>query len=96
MANRVIPVETKVKVMEECLQLVDVEEVAAHHGVSPRSIPGAALKAFRLGYESIAVLLLTGVVAELCNPQQIIQTASVQRLATRLERFLKKHGPAIL
>jgi hypothetical protein len=54
-----------------------------------------ALKAFRPGYEGICVLLLTGVVTELRNPQQIIQTASVQRLATRLERFLKKHGTAI-
>ena len=54
-----------------------------------------ALKAFRPGYESICVLLLTGVVAELRNPEQIIQMASVQRLATRLERFLKKHGAAI-
>jgi len=37
-----------------------------------------ALKAFRLGYERVAVMLLTGVVAELRNSQQIIQTASVQ------------------
>lgn len=28
-------------------------------------------------------------------PEQSIQTASVQRLATRLERFVKKHGAAI-
>jgi len=40
MANRVIPVETKVKVMQECLRLVHVEEVAARYGVSPRSIYG--------------------------------------------------------
>jgi hypothetical protein len=39
-ANRIIPVETKVKVMQECLRLVDVEEVAAPHGLSPRSIYG--------------------------------------------------------
>ena len=51
-----------------------------------------ALNAFRPGYERVAVLLLTGGVAELRNPQQIIQTASVRRLATRLERFIKKHG----
>jgi hypothetical protein len=56
---------------------------------------GVAIKAFRPGYESVCVLLLTGVVSELRNPQQVIQTASVQRLATRLERFIKKHGPAI-
>jgi len=54
-----------------------------------------AIKAFRPGYESVCVLLLTGVVAELRNSQQIIQTTSVQRLAARLERFIKKHGPAI-
>ncbi len=40
MANRVIPVETKVKVMQECLRLVDVEGVADHHDGSPRSIYG--------------------------------------------------------
>jgi hypothetical protein len=54
-----------------------------------------AIKAFRPGYESVCVLLLTGVVAELRNPHQVIQTASVQRLATRLERFIKKHGSAM-
>lgn len=54
-----------------------------------------AIKAFRPGYESVCVLLLTGVVSELRTPSQIIQTASVQRLATRLERFIKKHGTAI-
>jgi hypothetical protein len=40
MANRVISVETKVKVMQECLRLVNVEEVAARHGVSARAIYG--------------------------------------------------------
>jgi hypothetical protein len=60
-----------------------------------RPLLAVAIKAFRPGYESVCVLLLTGVVAELRNPQQVIQTASVQRLATRLERFGKKHGPAI-
>jgi hypothetical protein len=54
-----------------------------------------ALKAFRPGYESVCVLLLTGVVSELRMPSQIIQTASVQRLATRLERLIKKHRTAI-
>lgn len=34
----VIPVEVKVQVMEECLRLVDVEEVAARHGVNPDSV----------------------------------------------------------
>ena len=38
MPNRIIPVETKVKVMNECLRLVDVEEVAARSGVSPGAI----------------------------------------------------------
>ena len=41
------------------------------------------------------MLLLSGVVSELRTPSQLIQTASVQRLATRLERFIKKHGTAI-
>jgi hypothetical protein len=54
-----------------------------------------AIKAFRPGYESVCVLLLTGVVSELRTPSQLIQTASVQRLARRLERFIKKHAPAI-
>ncbi|GEM_PF-1303768 len=34
MSNRKIPAETKVEVMEKCLCLVDVEEVADRHGVS--------------------------------------------------------------
>ena len=34
MANRIIPVETKVKVMNECLRLVNVEQFAAREGVS--------------------------------------------------------------
>jgi hypothetical protein len=38
MANRIIPIETKVKVMRECLRLVDVERVAARYGVRPRAI----------------------------------------------------------
>jgi transposase-like protein len=38
MANRIIPIETKVKVMQECLRLVDVERVAARYGVSPRVV----------------------------------------------------------
>jgi hypothetical protein len=38
MVNRIIPVETTVKMMNECLRLVDVEEVAARDGVSPGAI----------------------------------------------------------
>lgn len=36
--NKVIPVETKVKVMEESLRLSDVEEIAVRYGVSPGAI----------------------------------------------------------
>jgi len=42
-----------------------------------------------------AFLLLEGVVSQLGDPTYIIQTASVQTLARRLQRFLNKHGPAI-
>ena len=52
-------------------------------------------KAFSPGYESICVLMLEGVVSQLCDPTCIIQTASVQTLTRRLQRFLNKHGPAI-
>jgi len=52
-------------------------------------------KAFSPGYESICVLVLEGVVAQLQDPTYIIQTASVQALARRLQRFIKKHGDAI-
>ncbi len=38
MPNRHISTETKVQVMEECLCLVNVEPVAARHGVSPGAI----------------------------------------------------------
>ena len=54
-----------------------------------------ALKAFSPGYESLCLLLLEGVVSQLGDPTYIIQTASVQTLARRLQRFLNKHGPAI-
>lgn len=54
-----------------------------------------ALKAFTPGYESVCVLMLEGVVSQLRDPDLVLQTASVQRLATRLERFVKKHNPAI-
>jgi hypothetical protein len=36
--NKIIPVETKVKVMEGSLQLSDVEEIAARYGVSPGAV----------------------------------------------------------
>jgi len=52
-------------------------------------------KAFSPGYESVCVLLLEGVVSQLSDPTCIIQTASVQTLTRRLQRFLNKHGPAI-
>ena len=60
-----------------------------------RPILSVALKAFAPGYESVCVLMLEGVVSQLRDPELILQTASVQRLAKRLERFVKKHGPAI-
>ena len=52
-------------------------------------------KAFSPGYESVCVLMLEGVVAQLRDPTCIIQTASVQMLARRLQRFINKHGDAI-
>ena len=52
-------------------------------------------KAFSPGYESICVLTLQGVVSQLQDPSCIIQTDSVQKLACRLGRFIKKHGNAI-
>ncbi len=60
-----------------------------------RPILAVARKAFAPGYESVCVLLLEGVVSQLRDPDLVLQTASVQRLATRLERFVKKHSPAI-
>ena len=39
--------------------------------------------------------MLTGVISQLCYPTLILQTESVQHLARRMERFIKKHGPAI-
>jgi transposase-like protein len=38
MPNRHIPTETKVQAMEECLQLVNVEETANRYGVHPNAI----------------------------------------------------------
>jgi hypothetical protein len=52
-------------------------------------------KAFSPGYEGICVLMLQGVVTQLQNPAYIIQTASIQMLVRRLQRFINKHGPAI-
>ena len=52
-------------------------------------------KAFAPGYESVCVLMLEGVVSQLRDPACIIQTASVQTLARRLQRFINKHGSAI-
>jgi hypothetical protein len=53
------------------------------------------LKAFSPGYESVCVLMLEGVISQLEDPSVIIQTTSVQRLARRLRRFVKKHGCTI-
>jgi hypothetical protein len=53
------------------------------------------LKAFSPGYESVCVLMLEGAVSHLQDPAVIIQTASVQTLARRLQRFINKHGEAI-
>ena len=52
-------------------------------------------KAFSPGYESVCVLMLEGVVAQLRDPAYIIQTTSVQMLTRRLQRFINKHGDAI-
>lgn len=51
-------------------------------------------KAFSPGYESVCVLMLEGIVSQLQDPAIIIQTASVQKLARRLRRFVDKHGYA--
>jgi hypothetical protein len=52
-------------------------------------------EAFSPGYESVCVLLLEGVISQLQDPAVIIQTASVQTLARRLQRFVNRHGDAI-
>jgi hypothetical protein len=52
-------------------------------------------KAFSPGYESVCVLMLEGLVSQLHDPAIIVQTASVQTLARRMQRFLNKHGDAI-
>ncbi len=53
-----------------------------------------ALKAFQPGYESVCTLLLRGLVEELAH-LPMGQSASVQTLARRLQRFLNKHEPTI-
>ncbi len=52
-------------------------------------------KAFAPGYESLCVLLLEGIVAQLQDGTHVIQTASVLTLARRLQRFITKHQAAI-
>ena len=52
-------------------------------------------KAFSPGYESVCLLMLEGLVSQLQDPAIIIQTASVQTLTRRMQRFLNKHGGAI-
>lgn len=54
-----------------------------------------AIKAFSPGYEGVCVLMLEGVISQLQNPDLVLQTASVQRLTKRLQRFVKKHGASI-
>jgi hypothetical protein len=58
-------------------------------------ILATAFKSFAPGYESICLLMLEGVAAQLRDPLLILKTESVQRLAHHMERFVKKHGPAI-
>jgi hypothetical protein len=54
-----------------------------------------AFKAFSPGYESLCVLLLEGIGSQLRDGTRVIQTASVQTLARRLQRFVTKHEAAI-
>lgn len=54
-----------------------------------------AIRAFSPGYESVCVLMLQGMIADLRDPRQVIQTASVLALANRLQRFVKKHEKSI-
>jgi hypothetical protein len=65
--------------------------------LSKRLQPMLALvfKAFLPGYESVCLLMLEGVIAQLQDPAYIIQIASVQTLARRLQRFLNKHGDTL-
>jgi hypothetical protein len=52
-------------------------------------------KAFSPGYESVCVLMLTGVISQLQDPTGVIQTDSVQTLTRRLQRFVNKHGDTL-
>ncbi|GAJ18444.1 unnamed protein product, partial [marine sediment metagenome] len=52
-------------------------------------------KAFSKGHEGVCVLMLEAVVSQLRDPSCIIQTASIQMLAKRLQRFINKHSLAI-
>ncbi len=56
---------------------------------------GLVFKAFSPGYESVCVLILTGLISELQDPTVVIQTASVRTLTQRLQRFIKKHGDTL-
>jgi len=60
-----------------------------------KPILSTAFKAFAPGYESVCLLMLQGVAAQLRDPKLIIQTDSVKRLANRMDRFIKKHGTTI-
>ena len=60
-----------------------------------RLILATVFKAFSPGYESVCVLMLEGVISQLCDPGLILQTKSVQRLVRRMDRFVKKHGANI-
>ncbi len=60
-----------------------------------RPMLSLVFKAFSPGYESVCVLMLEGVISQLEDPSAVIQTASVQRLARRLRRFIKKHASTI-
>jgi hypothetical protein len=54
-----------------------------------------ALKAFSPGYESVSVLILESTVSQLQDPARIIQTASVQTLARRLQRLASSSMPCL-
>jgi hypothetical protein len=56
---------------------------------------GLVFKAFSPGYESVCVLILEGLIWQLQDSAVVIQTASVQTLARRLQRFVNKHGDTI-
>jgi hypothetical protein len=52
-------------------------------------------EACRAGNEAVCVLRLQGIIEELKDKQQVIQTSSVKTLAKRLGRFMKKYGDTI-